>query len=234
MNKNKFKIATLFSAGAMVVSGCLTTRAELRDAEGRSEGRNESRSEPRKIQVDPVQERAANTSAKLDEMESQFRNINGRLDVVENRIGQLDALKSDQQSTDQNRQGDMGRQMKAYEEALGKMETQLAALGEEVRSMKTRKEVAAAAAPGHAKDGVARAEELFSKKEFKQAIVEFENYRKAFPKGKGYASATLKIGMAFSELNMKDEAKAFYQEVVTKFPSSAEAKKASQRLKAMK
>ena len=51
------------------------------------------------------------------------------------------------------------------------------------------------------------------------------------PKGKRYADATYKIGMSFQELKLKDDAKAFYQEVIQKFPKSSEAKKAEVRLK---
>jgi TolA-binding protein len=45
--------------------------------------------------------------------------------------------------------------------------------------------------------------------------------------------ATYKIGVCFQELGMIEEAKAFYDEVIAKYPKSNEAAKATSRLKAM-
>jgi TolA-binding protein len=58
----------------------------------------------------------------------------------------------------------------------------------------------------------------------------YERYRSSHPKGKSFAAATLKIGVCFQELGMSDEAQAFYEEVVAKFPKSKEAEKANARL----
>ncbi len=206
----------------ILLNGCLTTRAELREVE------------QQRTQVSAAQERQAQAVARLDEYDQQFRNLSGRLDVAENQIVQINAGHSDRQSQDIKMREDFDAKFKAYEEALKKLELEVKSLNDELRTLKTKKEAPPAAKTGSAKDAYANAEAAFGRKDWKQAIVEYENYRKAAPKGKSYPAATLKIGMSFHELNMKDEAKAFYEEVLAKFPESKEAKKASQRLKSMK
>jgi len=75
---------------------------------------------------------------------------------------------------------------------------------------------------------------MTQKKHWKEAIVAYEKYRSTNPTGKRYAEATYKIGASFHELGMKSEAKAFYAEVVEKFPKGEWAKKSNGRLKALK
>lgn len=212
----KFRLG--LGVGFLLLTGCLTTMSEMRERD-------------KKNQVDPVQERQAQQQARVDDFEDQMRRLNGRIDVLENHLNQVNAGHTDQKNQELRRREDEDKRLKAYEEALAKIEAQLAATNEELRQLKTRKETPEAK-PN--KDSYKMAEEAFTKRDFKQAIVDYEAYRKQNPKGKNYPAATFKIGMAFHELNMKDEAKAFYEEVVAKFPSSKEAKKASQKLKAMK
>ena len=58
----------------------------------------------------------------------------------------------------------------------------------------------------------------------------YQKFRDQNPKNKKFAKATLKIGLAFNELGLKDEAKTFLEEVVAKFPQSEEAKQAKSKL----
>ncbi len=203
--------------------GCLTTRAELRDQE------------VKRTQVSAAQEKRAQETARFDEYDQQMRGLNGRMDVIENQVSQFNAGFSDKQNQESRYREDVDRRFRAYEEALKKLDQQVAALGEEIKELKTVKvKKEGPVSEKEARDHFAAAEEAFNKKDWKQAILDYEAYRKAFPKGKQYPGATLKIGLCFAELGMKDEAKAFLEEVAAKFPSSKEAKKASQRLKSMK
>ena len=52
-----------------------------------------------------------------------------------------------------------------------------------------------------------------------------------YPNGKKYALATLKIGIAFQELGLKEDAKTFFDDVIAKNPNSPLAKQAKERLK---
>lgn len=206
-------------------TGCLATRAELRETEYK-----------RTTQVSAVQERQAQTVARMEDYDQQFRLMNGRLDQVENQITQMNAGHADRVNQDQRQREELDRRFKAYEEALNKLESQVIALNEEVKALqaKAAKKETAAPAGNSAGGSFAAAEKAFEQKDWKLAILEYENYRNDNPKGKNYAAATLKIGMAFHELGKKEEAKIFFDEVVAKFPGSKEAKKASQRLKTMK
>jgi TolA-binding protein len=76
-------------------------------------------------------------------------------------------------------------------------------------------------------------ESRFEQKSWREAIFAYEDYRKSYPKGKNFGAATYKIGVSFQELGMLDDAKPFYDEVISKFPKSKEADRARSRLKAI-
>ena len=83
----------------------------------------------------------------------------------------------------------------------------------------------------HFKSPLADATQHFNNKKWEDAILAYEDYRKHNPKGAEYAEATLKIGMCFQNMSLKDDAKVFYKEVVEKFPKSKEASVAKSKLK---
>ncbi|MBY0451639.1 MAG: hypothetical protein K2P92_01305, partial [Bdellovibrionaceae bacterium] len=55
-------------------------------------------------------------------------------------------------------------------------------------------------------------------------------YTDEAPKSKLIPDAKYKIGVSFQELGMKDEAQAYYEEVVANFGATDAGKKAKQRL----
>lgn len=71
-----------------------------------------------------------------------------------------------------------------------------------------------------------RAESLFLMKNYKQAILEYDQLIKKFKKSKYQPKALYKTGLAFDQLGLKDDAKAFYKELVETFPKTGEAKSA--------
>jgi tol-pal system protein YbgF len=75
-------------------------------------------------------------------------------------------------------------------------------------------------------------EAYFSLREFEKAIVEFDEVRR-YPQNDKTAVALLRQSFAFTELGEKLNAKLVLQELVEKYPQSAEAPKAKQRLKAL-
>ena len=75
-------------------------------------------------------------------------------------------------------------------------------------------------------------ESHFGLKEFDKAIVAYDEVRR-FPQSDKAAAALLRQGFAFAELGEKLNARLVLQELVEKFPQSAEAPKAKQRLKAL-
>lgn len=172
----------------------------------------------------------ANELARMDEHEDQLRQMNGRIEVIENHLAQINAGQQGQADQERRAKEQLDQRFTAYEEELKKLGQQISTLAEDLRTIRSRSDKPITAAKGAFEAG----ESAFTQKDWQQAIVAYDNYRKAHPKGKKYSTATLKIGMAFQEMKFKDEAKAFYEEVIAKFPKSKDAKSAEQRLKTLK
>jgi TolA-binding protein len=220
-----------FFVVAILLSGCLVTRQQVR--EGGAPVKREA--------ITPEQQQRVNSEIKYQEVEQQNRELLGRIETLENSVNVLNADKSGHRMEQQLDKKAMDEKLKIYEEAITKLETQYLALAQKTEALQLAVNSAAAAGSKNAakptgpeKSTFDGAEEDFSKKRWKEAIVSYEKYRSANPNGKRYAEATYKIGASFHELGMKTEAKAFYTEVVEKFPKSDWAKKSGQRLKTLK
>ena len=74
-------------------------------------------------------------------------------------------------------------------------------------------------------------QKLFIDQSWEEAIEVLEEYRNKHPEGAQYPSATYLIGRAFQELNMKEEARIFFKELVAGYPNSSFAKKAQKLIK---
>jgi tol-pal system protein YbgF len=75
-------------------------------------------------------------------------------------------------------------------------------------------------------------ESHFALKEFEKAIVAYDEVRR-YPHTDKVAAALLRQGLAFAELGERVNARLVLQELIEKFPQSAEAPRARQRLKAL-
>lgn len=75
-----------------------------------------------------------------------------------------------------------------------------------------------------------RGECHFKLKEFKKAIVDFSKFPEKFQKSNYHPKALLKIAESFESLEMKEDAKAFYQDLFEKFPKTVEGKLAKKKL----
>ncbi len=234
MKHHKYLLSPLV---LILLAGCLKTRAEI-DAE--KTGQNQQRqtvAQQNTNRGDPVvREKAPPAGYRFEEVDEQMRNLTGRVDSMENQLSQMQAARQgEKDGVGKDRQA-LEQKFSAYEDALKKMEAQLTALNEEVAKLKAPPPEPApvVTAGGKTKSIYDQGEELFNAKKWKEAIVDFQKYRDHTPKGKQYADATYKIGVCFQELGMKDEAKAFFEEVTGKYPGSKEAKKASFRMKNLK
>ena len=72
----------------------------------------------------------------------------------------------------------------------------------------------------------------FALREFEKAIVAYDEVRR-YPHTDKLAAALLRQGLAFAELGERINARLVLQELIEKFPQSAEAPRAKQRLKAL-
>lgn len=224
--------------GLLVVSfgltGCLKTRNEVREGETR---------QVMAQQVTTLQKTNADSGSRFQEVEEMMRELNGRVDVVENKIDKSTSGADGAAKAAQAHNADVNSKVNLLQEALTKMEGQLFQLTAEVQALKAEKAAAAAnvqaqqaqaAVKQSKKDTYEVAKEFFDKKDWKQAILNFQKYRDDNPKGGKLPDATYKIGVSFQELGMKDEAKTFYDEVQVKYPKSEEARRAKIRLKGLK
>lgn len=228
-------VATLFV-------GCLKTRAELEAEETGQQQQRQTVAQQRtnsKETHEIGREKAPASAYRFEEYDEQLRTLSGRVDSLENNSAQVNASKQgDRESFAKEKQA-IDQKFVAYEDALKKMEAQITALNDEVNRLKAPPPpdpppTPAASGANKIRAFYDSAEEQFTRKKWKEAIVNFQKYRDQAPKGKMYGDSTYKIGVCFQELGMKDEAKAFYEEVSAKFPNSKEAKKAAFRMKSLK
>jgi TolA-binding protein len=221
-------------AGSFLAAGCLQTRTEVKEIEQR---------QVMQQQVSTIQKNTADVGSRFVDVEEQMRTMNGRIEVVENQI-----LRENQQAQSHSKAQSeqfslVNKKTDLLQESVEKMEQQIFALQAEVTKLhaeyaafqltsQAKAQTAAISKPS--KSTFDLAQEQFSKKDWKQAILSYQKYREENPKGKSIISATLRIGVCFQELGLKEEATTFYKEVLSKYPKSEEAKKAKTRLKSLK
>lgn len=233
-----FAIAT--STAVVSLSGCLQTREAAKEQEEKQVFRK---------QLGTLQQTTADVNSRFQDLEEDQRRTNGRLEAVEVKLQQVS-----QQVTAKIEKANAGNEARvkekddAYREEFGKLTGEITQLKAQVAALteaqskaaearvraETEAQQAKAAAAEASKNPFAVAENLFEKKDWKDAILNYEKYRSQNAKGKNFAAATYKIGVCFQELGMIEEAKAFYDEVMSKFPKSKEAEKAASRMKKLK
>jgi TolA-binding protein len=216
-------------AAVGLLSGCLQTRTNVKEQEEKQVIRK---------QVATLQQSNADVNSRFQDVQEELRSLNGRIEVFENKQSKLDAKIDKSTAAGDARLKEYDAKLTAFREELEALKAQLTALQEErVRAAQAAQAQAAERAreEAHVKEAgpFAAAEANFDAKKWKEAILDYEKYRKANPKGKQFSTATYKIGAAFQELGMSEEAKAFYEEVVQKFPKSKEAPKAQAKLKGL-
>ena len=74
----------------------------------------------------------------------------------------------------------------------------------------------------------------FKKSQYNKAIVDFSHFPEKYQKSSFHPKALLRIAESFEAMGRKDDAKAFYSDLVDKFPKTAEGKLAKKRLKGKK
>jgi TolA-binding protein len=212
----------------MLTSGCLKTRNDVKEQEEAKVLQN---------QVVAMQNANADYVSRVEETLENYRSINGRIEVLEHKASKTEGAVSEKQSDQGKSITELNEKIKLLQDSLSKIEEENQALKNEFAALKSK--------PGKATDNVAAngadphgetfgmAEDLFKQKKWKEAILQYDEYKKKAPKGKLIPEAIYKTGVCFQELGMKDEAKVFYQELTSKFPKSEFAKKAHIRMKSI-
>lgn len=227
----KLKMPSIFVVGlsGLLLTGCLQTRNDVHDNEQRHVMQQ---------QVTTLQKTNADVGNHFSDIEEEVRSLTGRVDVVENKMGQNNSGIESSLKSSQQQNVELNQKVATLQEALVKMDKQVDQLTAEIQTLKAN-QIAAARVESSAKqtsrkDNYEAGQEFFTKKDWKQAILQYQKYRDESPKGSHFADATYKIGVAFQELGMKDEARTFYDEVINKYPKSEEARRSRTRIKGLK
>lgn len=225
--KSQIKVLSL-GISLFGLVGCLQTRSDVKAGE---QGRVLQQ------QVSTLQKTSADVNSRFEESEEQIRFLNGKIEVLENQISQAKQDNEQLKKLTLEQNQTHSQKISILQEALTKMEQEQERMQAEMVALKTafKDELVKTVPPSEtSKNPFELAEKLFSKKDFRSAILEYQKYREKNPKGKQFAVATYKMGICFQELGMKDDARAFYEEVIGKFPKSDEAKKSKIRLQKLK
>jgi TolA-binding protein len=110
---------------SLSLAGCLVTRQEVRDS---------VRREP----LTPEQQSKAQSEIRNQELEQQLREMNGRIETLENSLNMVNAQKSGANIEQQNEKKAQQEKLKIYEEAIGKLETQYLLLAQKLEALQHR------------------------------------------------------------------------------------------------
>ncbi len=220
------KLLFLITTASLLTTGCLATRDQLRETDTKRESQ---------------QQVVAMQQARYQDLESDLREVKGRIASLENQLQTSQSEKAGLESKGVTERAQFESRLKVYEEALTKMEQQYLAMSQKLEAIQTNApsdhQPTAAAPAGDKKSKLGffeQGEVDLKAKKFRQAIVSYQKYRESAPKGKNYPEATYKMGVSFQELGMKDEASPFFNEVIEKYPKSQSAGKAKVRLRQLK
>ena len=240
----------------LVLSSCLKTRSEVGEDEQSQvySRKNAANQHAAKNPAANSQIDSASQTATTDERDELIRSLNGRIETLETQLTQLQKEKSTSGTQE-------AQKLQLLQEGLTKMEAQLHKLEtEQANSALALKQAQAQVAAQAAADAAVPqveastvkgnskntkvgakgsqayevAQGFFANKEWKKAILNYQKYVDETPKGKEVADAKYKIGLCFQELGMKEEAMAFYEEVVAHFGKTDSGKKAKARLAKLK
>ena len=172
-----------------------------------------------------VQAKQAQEESKFDEINKDFRQLNGRIESLEAQVKNV---------PDHDKVKILESKLAQVEAKMNLLETTVASLNDKAKKDQALYEAQQAREKERqeeAKNPWGAGNKHFESKKWEDAILAFEEYRKNNPKGRNYPEATFKIGVCFHNLDMKAEAKAFFKEVTEKYPSSKEAAQAKAKLK---
>jgi tol-pal system protein YbgF len=253
--QHRVNLFTLFivsiSLAMLSLTGCLKTRAQLRNQSQNEAAQSQDGSVP--VQVTDVQSDQSQR-AMVDELKNEITRLTGRLEDLERTNQELNQKTGTQAKSKEEENKKLETRIQELEatqlqmiEALKKKEKETPKvepvdrfnLGKELFTKKKYTESIEAFSEylkfpkGKNREDALyfRAEGYYASNQHKKAIIDYSEINEKFPKSKRMPKVLNKIGMSFEALGMKSDAKVFYQELVDKFPKSPEAKKAQSKIK---
>lgn len=224
---------------SLILTSCLRTRSDISEqdqnyAYGKKNADNQTQAQT----ATAASQDSVVQNTVIDEKDELIRNLNGRVETLENQLAEMNKQKEEASAQE-------GQKMTLLQEALTKMEAQIAKLeagqsaliateGSKDNSLKSSDETSEADKGVKKLNAYDAAQQYFVKQEWKKAILNFQKYTDESPKGKNVADSKYKIGVCFQELGMKEEAMAFYEEVVANYSKTEAGKKSKARLAKLK
>jgi TolA-binding protein len=239
----------------MMVSGCVTTRTQLneRRTQQGAEVTDLSASEEKDHSVKPdgsqnqssesISPAPVSSQYGLEEMKAELAKLSGKIEEMEQDKKTSQSSQAEEQQKLLNRIADLEKQLKEKEEkqtgpVLPEGKTAVQAAKDAIANSKL--EEAIQYLDSFLKEHLSgkdveegtflRGEVYFKLKEFKKAIIDYSKFPEKFSKSNFHSKALLKIAECFEALEMKEEAKAFYQDLFDKFPKTFEGKIAKKKL----
>lgn len=239
MKSSRRVIACILSASlALSLSACLKTRAQVKEDHAEDTAAAETPSQPKEVQpqgdyvVDEIKTEITRLNGRIEDLErSQKQNAsNGptkeEMKKLDDRIIELEQSQADMIEVIKKLQSAPAAAAADPSAALEKGRKQLEARDYEgaIASLSafTKANPKKNADEGYFLLGEAH----FGAKDYKKAIVNYSKLTEKYTRSSHMPAALLKIALSFEAMGMKDDAKAFYQELVDKFPKSPEARKA--------
>jgi tetratricopeptide (TPR) repeat protein len=162
------------------------------------------------------------------EIDRDFRELYGKIETLEKKIDETKTPSTDMANSAPPVNNE---KIEALEKRISTLEEALLALDKKLSQVSGKKSSASLIKKKKPKGPFGLGELLYEQGKFAEAIQSYDQYRKNFPRGQRYAQATLKMGMAFQKLKMNNDAKAFYKEVIQRYPNTRVSIRAEKNLK---
>jgi TolA-binding protein len=236
-------VAILMMAFALSLSGCLRTRAQIRDGASDSTEGTEVYGAPA---ITPVQGSQGSSQYDVDEIKQEMTRLQGRIEDLERKQKEWEEEKANSSKKSEEAQN-LSERLGKLEQSLGDLKESLSknTLGSSFDKAKSQFEAGnfsessemltsylSSPSPKKVEEATfLRAESYFKLKEYKKAIVDYSKFPEKFSRSSRMPAALYKIGLSFEALGMREDAKGFFQELADKYPKSSEAKKIKNKLK---
>jgi len=198
---------------------------------------------PSPVRPTPLIPVPANSQYGMEEMRAELAKLSGKVEEMEQDKKNQQQAQLEEQNKLQAKIDDLAKQLKEKEEANngpaipeGKTPLQAAKdaffasnyelaiqfLDPFLKNNDSGKDVEEGA--------FVRGESFYKLKQYKKAIVDYSKFSDKYQKSKFSSKALLKVAECFEALEMKDDAKAFYQDLFDKYPKTVEGKLAKKKL----
>jgi TolA-binding protein len=248
---------------AMMLSSCVTTRAQLNEKRGQSMTNADDEASAPAVQSEslggetvPAPQPATEPGASpavvqaqptsqygMEEMRAELSRLSGKVEEMEHEKKSQQATQAEEQQKLLSRIAELEKQLQEKEAAakgpsVPEGKTALQAAKESFTNSKYENAISfldgfieSNPKPKELEDATfMRAESYFRLKEFKKAIIDYSKFPEKFQKSNYHPKALLKLAESFEALDMKEDAKFFYQDLFDKFPKTLEGKVAKKKI----